>query len=310
MRKLIIAAFCVVGCLSFGVANAQTNNLNEPGSMLVWPLIDNIDHTTIVEIVNRAPNPVWLGCFMITESGEPCVYNKDDFTIHLTHNEPFWWQTDLPYNRTDADGVITQIPAFNNQIGFMFCWAIDDVTTQLEIDWDWLMGDAFLFDLATSRAWSYNAIPHQSIAVVGDRILNLDGAEYTMATSQIMWDAFAAGVAGIEGTLSVTNLDIDFILSEQPDFDVNFECWNQDEVQSSRHLDLCQSENWDLRDDLRLSLAEIFTAKYHCSTTATGALWAVVSQNAARFEWGDLVWQHPATGVAAVVVLPPPPVAP
>lgn len=289
-----------------GPVNAQVNNLNEPGSLLVFPLVDNINFTTIVEITNRANTDVWLQCFMITN--EPAPQEKKDFFIHITQKEPFWWQTNRPYNRTDRDGVLTQIQDFAGRKGFMFCWAINDDKQALEIDWDYLKGDAMLFNGGNGRAWQYNAIPHQMLNPAQDRILNLDGVEYTMATSQIMIEGFAEGFSGIKGTLAVANLDIDFINSLQPPFDINLDCWNQNESKQSRHLHFTDSfKQYDLTTDLQLSLSKIFTPKFECANTTTRPLWAVFYQYTGGLAWGSNVFQHPGSGVPTRVILPPVP---
>ena len=120
----------------------------------------------------------------------PDEFEKKDFVIHLTQKEPFWWNTAGPYYREDADGIVTAIPGFPNLKGFMFVWAIDNDKDRSEIDWDYLKGDCIIY--GGGAAFQYNAIPHQCLAEDGDRVLNLDGVEYTMATSQVM----VAGMAG------------------------------------------------------------------------------------------------------------------
>jgi hypothetical protein len=307
MKKLtILLTFCLVIGLCAGLVSAQVNNLNEPGSLLVFPLIDNINYSTIIEIANRAPVDVWLQCYMITHGpGAPTVFEKKDFYIHLTQKEPFWWDTGNAYNRTDVHGVITQIQGFNQRKGCMFCWAINDDKEQWEIDWDYLKGDALVYGGA--RAFQYNAIPHQMIAPVQDRILNLDGLEYTMSTSQIMFEGFAEGFSGIGGTLAVCNLDIDFILSIQPKFDINLECWNQNEVAGTRHLSALVFNQYDLTQDLQLAINQVFTPKWQCATSSTHPLWAVFFEWTGSLMWGCNVWQHPLTGTPTRVVLPPVP---
>lgn len=305
MRKMsIVFVLCLTLTAMGGVCFAQVNNLNEPGSILVFPLVDNINYQTFIGISNSSQSDAWLQCFMVTN--EPAPQDKSDFFIHLTGKEPFWWATNTPYNRTDANGVRTQIQSFAGRKGFMFCAAVDNDLTALEIDWDFLQGDATLIAPGTGKALQYNAIPHQGLAVVGDRVLNLDGVEYTMSTSQIMFEGFAEGFSGVTGTLAVANLDIDFIQSLQPPFDLNLSCWNQNEVGLSRHLDFADSfMQYDLTNDLRLDISRVFTPKFDCATSAPRALWAVFLESVGGLAWGSNVYQHPATGVPAHVVLPP-----
>lgn len=300
-------AVCFVLLISVGIfcagAQAQVNNLNEPGSILVYPLIDNINYSTIVEITNLEITDVWLAGFLILHPpGLPEEFEKTDFVIHLTHNEPFWWDTGTAYNRVDEDGVRTQIPAFNNQKGFMFVWAVDTDTTRLEIDWDHLIGDCLIF--GGGLAFQYNPIPHQCLNVLPDRVLDLDGIEYTMATSQVMTQGFAGGFSGISGTFAVCSLEMDFIHSLQPEFDINFDVWNQDEIFSSRHRHMYQFHQFSL-DDLDLDIGTVFTPKFQMTAMSTHALWCVFFENTANLEWGGNVFQHPDAGVATSVILPP-----
>jgi hypothetical protein len=278
--------------------------------MLVFPLIDNINYNTIIEIVNRANTDVWLAGFMITHGpGQPSNFEKKDFFIHLTQKEPFWWDTGTAYSRTDQDGVLTQIQSFNNRKGFMFVWAVDSDKTAVEIDWDFLKGDALVY--GGGAAFRYNAYPHQMIAPDDfERILNLNGEEYTAAPSQLICEGFAENwVPGLGGTLAVANLDIDFIESEQPKFDINIQVWNQYEVAQSRHLSFNQFEQYDLTADLQLDINQIFTPKWEFATTSTNPLWAVFFHRLNNLMWGGMCHQHPDSGVATAVVLPPVPLA-
>lgn len=309
MRKtLLIVSIFIAVALCAGYASAQqVNNLNEPGSLLVFPLMDNINYNTIIEIANRAATDVWLEGYVIAHTAAaPTQFVKKDFYIHLTQKEPFLWFTNLPYSRTDAHGVITQIPSFAGYKGFVFVWAIDDDKTQREIQWNFLKGDALLYSGA--RAFQYNGIPSQRlVTAVGDRVINLNGEEYTRSTSQIMFEGFAQGFSGISGILAVCNLDINFITSVQPAFDINFECWNQNEVAGTRHLAFKQFAQYALSPDLNLGLAQVFTPKFQCATSTTNPLWAIFYQWVGNLAWGSNVWQHPATGVSTAVVLPPVP---
>lgn len=299
MKKtsMVLAVYFVIG-FSCGLANAQVNNLNEPGSLLVFPLIDSIDFSTIVEITNTAEQDVWLWCWMITK--EPGVKAKD-FSIHLTRHETFWWQTNQPYQRIDADGEITQIMRFADRKGCMFCWAV--YYWFWEIDWDFLKGSALLYNSNNGRAFQYNAIPHQGLAVVGDAQLNLNGVEYTMATSQVMFEGFAANFGSMGGSLAVSSLDID-MWWVWPRFDIDFDCWNQNEAAGTRRLYFDTFEHYDLAADLHLSYGEVFTPRFQCATVSAHPLWAVFYQYTGNMAIGSNVQQEPLTGAPATIVIP------
>jgi hypothetical protein len=313
MKKLTIAiALCMAVALCAGMAwaqNAATCALNEPGSMVVFPVVKNLDgYQTIVEIANLSDADVWLKCYMILPEPDGPPAEKKNFVIHITQKEPFFWNTSQRYSRTNASGKLTQIGQFAGRKGFLFCWAVDNEKTQAEIEWDYLKGDALVYN-GTGQAFQYNAITHQGLAVVGDKVLNLDGVEYCAGPGVIYFEGFAEDVNGITGTLHVANLDIDFILSKQPGFDINIECWNQNEVPFSRHLHFPKDVSYtqyDLTDDLQLSLNDIFTAKFQCNTlpSLTHPVWAVFEERTGGYAWGTNVFQEPDTGVTTAVILP------
>lgn len=282
---------------------------NRPGSILVFPLIDNRNtptgnNSTIVEITNVGDQGVWLHSFIVASaSTSPGSFVKKDFFIHLTAKEPFYWDTSEAYNRIDADGVLTQISDFDGMEGFMFVWAVDDRVSPMEIDYDQLMGNALVF-MAGNQAWDYNAIPHQALSVVGDGILNLDGVEYAMAPGQIMAEGFSEGIVD-DGKLVICSLDIDFILSIQPEFNLNIDIWNQNEVGQSRHMHFIQFQKFDFGEDLQATLQHIFTPKWHLAVTGPNPVWAVYYQTKSGVAVGGNVWHRGGSGVPAAVVLPP-----
>jgi hypothetical protein len=237
------------------------------------------------------------------------ICEKKDFCIHLTKREVFWWRTDQAYNRQDVDGVWTQIQGFPNKKGFLVLWAVADCDLNLEIDWDYLKGDAMMFNNNGGYAWQYNAIPHQGLNVTGDNVLNLDGSEYTMTTASIWFEGFAEDwKPNLGGTLAIANLDINTVSSEQPPFDLNCVAYNQYETRFSRHLDFgdCSFMQYDLTNDLQLAMDEIFTPKFQAAcagSDGTGArgLWAVFFQRIGAWCWGSNVWQDVSNPASAIL---------
>lgn len=301
----VILAVAIQPCLH--EARAQINDLNEPGSIMVFPLLDNINCTTFISITNHGNSGVWLYALLVIHGpNDPTEFEKYDCMIHLTQKETFWWDTSSSYNEVDPDGIPTQIPAFDARKGFLFICAVDDDVSRREINWNFLQGNALLFQ--GPRVVQYNAIPHQGLAVLGDGILNLDGVEYSMATSQAIVGGFAHGWQGLtRGTWVVCSIEIDYVNSIQPDFDINLAVWNQDEVYQSRHVHFYQFQQFDLKDDLQLDLASVFTPRFHFSSTCNHAVWSVYLQYLGMLGAGGNVLQHPGTGVPATVVLPPVP---
>jgi hypothetical protein len=317
--RWVAAMLLAVGVLSCGGGSAFGRPVNcrpfEKGSLLVFPLVDNINAQTILEIVNRGPSDVWLEGIMVTHptgvtpTPEAGGFVKEDFFIHLTVKEPFTWNTSKPYARRDQDEVVTQLRGYNGMRGFCFVWAVDSKTSQLEIEWNHLIGDAIVY--GAGQGFSYNAYAHQAISVKGDRVLNLDGNEYCQGPNVLVTQGFAAGLTGgLKGTLAVCAVDMDFIESLQPEFDINFAVYNQDETFHSRHLSCYQFGVFDLATDLKMSLADIFTPKWQLSATSANPLWAVFFQSVGGMSWGDLVPQSAGSGASTRVVLPPVPAGP
>jgi len=296
-------------CSSTITISDTTMASNETGSLLVYPLIDNINYSTIVEISNRADVAVWLAGFMIVHaSGNPTDFEKNDFLIHLTQKDTFWWNTSLAYNKQDVDGIYTQIQGFQNKKGFMFVWAVEDDQIQLEIEWNYLEGNAVTYGSPPGHAFQYNALPHQVFSIKGDRVLNLDGKEYSKATSQILVEGFSEDyVANLDGKWVVCSLNIDFINSIQPEFNINLAVWNQYEVYQSRHLDFNQFQQYDLKEDLNIDMSQIFTPKWQFATSCSEPIWAIFYQTVGSYAWGGNVWQYTNTGIPVAVILPPVP---
>jgi hypothetical protein len=179
------------------------SDLNEPGAILAYPLIDNIHGVTIVNIANTSADEQILECYMVTHGIEGTIDEKKDFLIYLSPKEKFVWMTNNPIDKS-LKGNRTQIQGFDNRKGYMFCYTILDQYTQNEgctiaggnadgPECNVFKGDATLIDLGNARAFNYNAIPHQVAQriVADDRALNLNGLEYTAAPTQIMFEGLA-----------------------------------------------------------------------------------------------------------------------
>ncbi len=281
--------------------NPGCSDLNQPGSLLVFPLIDNLSGVTIVTIANTGGSDALAKCYMVTRGPDGGIDEKQNFLLRLTPKENITWNTAAPYVARD-----TRIPQFALRQGYLFCWAVDDEATQLEIDYDFLTGTARVIDVNTASSFGYTAIPSQMILPAQDRILDLDSLEYTMGPSQIMFEGLAAIPGAITGRLSVANPGIDFVDSIQPEFDINIACWDESEYEYSRHLNFKDFEHYDMTADLKLDLGSIFTLGWHCTTTTSDhALWAVFDEDLAGvFRWGGNVFQHPDNCTPTQIILP------
>ena len=285
---------------------AQVNNLNEPGSILVYPLIDNINYKTIIKISNTGISNIVLECSMVTKGAGEVIDRKDGFIIKMTPKEEFWWKTDKYYYYTNVNGDTVGIQGFDARQGYMFCFAVNDEFARIEKEFNYLKGGAIVYSGRT--AFSYSAIPSQGLAVVGDRVLNKDGVEYTMSTSRIMFEGFTSGTFGVSGTLAVANIGVDYIQSIQPEFDINFNCYNENEIWGSRHTHYKDFEQYNLSDSDGLYLISTMGKAIQCTADSTNALEAVFSQTTGGFgglAFGGNVWQNPDYGVPTTTILPP-----
>jgi hypothetical protein len=332
----------IVVCLTLGLfvtvsgvqaTDCETSSLNEPGSVLVFPLIDNQTFQTIVEIANLGPQEITLGYFYIFHNDcrglppgnarDDCEHDftKIDGTITLTPNEILEWDTAIG-GVIGTDRVF--VPPLQLTKGFLVVWAQDPGLTSGEVSYDYLIGDALL--LTGGGGWKYNAVPHQAIATNGDRILSFDGSEYTCAPYRIWTTGYTNGAGfrnapvppGIpfQGTLAMCSLNIHFLTSQQPRFDLNVIVCNEDEECFSRHHDFYQFEQYSLQE---LLITRPFTNsdKFYMRVEASSVdpimpppawgwqpVWAVFYQNIGTYFWGTNVWQDPETGEDVEMSLP------
>jgi ELWxxDGT repeat protein len=299
-RLLFTADDGVHGRTLWTLNSLRKTRSNEPGSLLVFPLIDNINGLTMVNIVNAGSRDAILECYMVTRGSDGGVDDKDTFLVRLTPESKLTWASNQAYNQGE-----THIAGFAQRLGYLFCWAIDDPTTRMEIDYDFLRGNATVLDLATASAFNYNAIPSQMILAQPDRVLRLNSVEYTAGSSRIMFEGLAGVPGAINGKLAIAHPGIDFVNSKQPEFDIEFTCWSESEKQYSRNVAFKGSAQYDLTHDLHLDIETIFTLGFQCESAGTHPLWAVFQQNLGTvFSWGGNVWQHAELPAATEIRLP------
>ncbi len=309
MRKLsiVLTLFLVIGLSAIPGRAQVINDLNAPGSLIVFPLIDNINGVTLVSISNVGSTPVKLECYMVTHPvGDPTDFEpKIDFEIDLTAKEAFVWSTAGPYNET--------IQGFDDEKGFLFCVAVNTDGSGVPVDHDFLIGDAKVLNLAGGYAWGYNAIPHQALSLNANRALLLDGSEYSAATSSVFFQGLAALPPALDGVFVAANIEMDLISGEQPPLTLGFDCYNESEnpfsIDAVPHQTFVQ---YPLTDSLGITVENVFSLGFQCrvsaNSSATGVskpIWAVFGQNLLFYGWGTNVWQDPNTEATAVIVLPP-----
>jgi hypothetical protein len=297
--KLVFAVMLAVGLFA-GATYAQVSDLNEPGSVLVFPLIDNINGMTWVDIVNRGDEVVVQG--LIIAHNDSDVFYKYDFNITLTENQPLLWDTSKSLSH---GGGFVQ--SFDGLKGYMVIWAIEDDGTQEEKLHNELIGSALQIDVAGKKTFKYLAIPHQAATITRDRVLEFNGTEYSQASETILCEGISAGYCGIQGKLVVANLNVDLITSSQPEFNINFGVYNDDEIFSSRHKHFEQFEQYCLGNDLGLKIGQLGGSPvFQFSTSADGnPLWAVMFQKVANFAWGSQCYMDPDGAADATLTLAP-----
>lgn len=341
-----LAAIGIAFALTGGVAQAQQQTrLNETGSLLVYPLVDTLTsaNETIINITNTGPQGVWVECFTESHGAMSTSLVKEDFTIFLTPFQKVWWRVSQGYEPTNLTNQFGfpaySIPPQPGAKGFLYCFAIEAVTgtpnpptNQDEVTYNFLKGDALIF--GDGKAFQYNAIPHQRLDGASDRVLNLDGQEYTRGSSRIWFEGLPEEIVlnggDINGTLVLSSIQADFFQSIQTHFDVNYTCWNRKEQKFSRHrgsyLSFIQQ---DLTLDVKMNMFNIRADAFSCradTTLSTGGqtdntgfeqfgaqfapgnrtpIWAVFHQSAGDgLAWGSNVWHDPNWGADAVVRLP------
>jgi hypothetical protein len=281
-------------------AQMPVNHLNEPGSILVFPYVDNINnfYNTVLTITNTAPYSVYLEGHAITHGPgqDPCfdlLYL--DFRIELSAFETLTWDTGVP----SGGGL----PNLANREGYIFLFAIDSPTMALEINHNHLIGSAKINQYA-----EYNAVPFQALTITQDRRLDLDGVEYTAATSTVMSPFAAYPSWGLSPKLALASLDMDFIMSDFPNFDINLGVWNMNQNFQSDHFEHCPYGVYDHNDIGAFNLANLFTPIGYFKTSSTNPMVGVMLHDGGGGPPGVCMatnlWQHPDYGVAAIVVLP------
>lgn len=260
------------------VAHAQVGNrLDERGSLLVYPLVTTIGtgccgpSDTIINIANTSASAVLLECRTVLHGGTPVApgpFVKDDFTISLTPHQKISW---LLSQGSRGFGIEAKTGK-----GFMYCFAITGAGN--ERNFNFLKGDA---TLTGGQGATYNAIPHQALAITGDRVLNLDGVEYSAATARIWFEGFTENLPpatpAVTGELAVAGIDADFPASIQVDFDANYRCWDIFELGFSRHRHVSTFAQHHLTNDLNITQAgrfgsPTFLCRLTTTQTGTGAL--------------------------------------
>jgi hypothetical protein len=322
MSKISLGVAMALGLVSGAQAATPTavappsTALNQEASVLVFPLIDTIgENETVIDIANTSGLPQWVSCQLILKDGlAPGGFTKEDFKFLLTPHQKVAWKV--------SEGT-PSIPDYNLEQGMMFCY--ESATNNLgqlvgeeeTVNTNALTGEALIYGDGVGT--SYNAIPHQGLAVVNEVAgpdLNFNGLEYSFASSKALFSGFTAGTKYLDGTnpvsgfLAVALMDIDYLASAQPTVDINAKCWNAAETPYSRHTEVYQWAKIPLTRgggglnlvNKSLGKSAVFNCEakgtYHTGGSPSGnaagslaGIYAVLFEQAGNFAWSNNVWE-------------------
>jgi hypothetical protein len=171
---LLVAVFCLaLGVFSYDAVAGGRN----PGSCLLFPYFNTY--------------PGNLACMTITNTGEEdvairlvwidcCFCSPEDQWIELTAGDTF---TFLDYAMNPE-----------SEMGFMYAYAVESVGSTFEKDFDFLIGQEFIFNTWALQykevSYGINAVPFMALSITADGLLRLDGTEYEAAPSEIFFPRF------------------------------------------------------------------------------------------------------------------------
>jgi hypothetical protein len=167
----------------------------EPGSLLIFPLVDNTPgKTTLITVTNAHPTAGVDVEFRYVNSTN-CL--KLDTTHHLTANDTF--------------SVITRFEAGSVQLGY--CYAFAKINGQ-PVSWNCLLGSEVVWHADTVCDFEVQAITYKAVNriggnptnVDGDGLLDLDGREYEKSASLLLFPRFFGQGAVVQSELVLINL--------------------------------------------------------------------------------------------------------
>lgn len=218
------------------------------GSLLVFPDVEiswdasgEVTQDTLINLSNGYPhevnvrmyfvngdpplNPVLGPSGVVIERGHP-GWNQRGCQIDLSGYQATYWSAltgqpggcrfagldaGPPPGRPDPDH-----PGGRTLRGFLYLWAVDEEGR--EINWNYLRGDATVFQFPDGAAWGYEAASFR--ALTGARgqvlpepgVLRLDGVEYEQAFATLHMNFSAVGEVPLFGDDRLFQVDTDLTL--------------------------------------------------------------------------------------------------
>lgn len=175
---ILALAFLVVGAFSY---DASASNCRNPGSLLLFPHFKTDgQNLSVITITNTGPDDIVLRVVWVYKNSDyHCI--PADTWIELTRNDTFTFM--------DKDLF------FENEEGFSYVYVVDDLYSEAEVDYDYLIGQELIFGTSGSTPpfvvnYGINAVAFEALDVNGDGLLKLDGVEYTLAPYKLMFPRF------------------------------------------------------------------------------------------------------------------------
>ncbi len=240
-----IATIVRIACLTFVCGEAQGGG---SGSLLIFPDVEiswdangTVTQDTLINLANGYSHEVHVRMYYV--NGDPPLnpvlgpggvvierahagWNQRGCGIHLSAFESTYWSAltgqpgacritnlDLgpPPGRPDPEH-----PGGRTLRGFLYLWAVDEEGR--EINWNYLFGDATVFQFNDGDSWGYEATSFR--ALTGTRgqvmpepgVLRLDGNEYQQAYATLLMNFSAVGDLPLFGDQRLFHVDTDLTL--------------------------------------------------------------------------------------------------
>jgi hypothetical protein len=216
---------------------AATAGRGDVGSLLIfadveikWDSSGNVTRNTIINLSNGYREEVRVQLFFV--NGDPPLSpalnerahrgcNHSGCRIRLSRYQATYWSALTGIPGACPFGVLDpgpppgrpdpEHPGGRMLRGFIFAFAVDNAGQ--EMNWNYLHGDAMIFDFNDDGVWGYEAEGFRALAGAHGQTLptpgelHLDGIEYETAFSRLLLNFTAAGDVPLFGDDRLTRVD-------------------------------------------------------------------------------------------------------
>jgi len=238
MRKFSLIGAALVALVGSVVAQP---NYETPSSLLIYPVVDSRlgqGMGTVISVTNTNRNRV-----INTNTNLPRGTVQVRYW-YVKGTDP-WTFTDIPELLTPND-ILTVLAGNHNpelELGFLIVIA-EDPTNDALINFNYLIGDEVVVDVAGARTWAVNAMGFKALANGAtqpngagladsdqDGRADFDGSEYERFPEFLFMSSFFQQSATMEGDLTLVAL-----LGRDYRVGVNFLIYDNEEDQFSRNF--------------------------------------------------------------------------